>query len=43
MDINVDLPQWFKMFWQNFAAANYLGGAIKSEIMSNQKLAEALH
>ena len=43
MDVNVDLLQWFKMFWQKFCSGNYLGGDIKSETMSNQILTEALH
>ena len=32
-----------KCFHKNSITANYLGGAIKSGTMSNQKLAEALH
>ena len=32
-----------KCFDKNSATANYLDGGIKSETMSNQKLAEALH
>ena len=32
-----------KCFYKNSVTANYLGGAIKSETMSNQKLTEALH
>ena len=40
IDIKWVLLQWFTNFGEKFSGANTSGSAVKSEIMSNQELAE---